>query len=378
MYQKDISIIGAGIGGLTMGLIMKQKEIPFVLYESTAKIKPVGAGIVMANNAMQIFRKAGIHQKIENAGQKVTTMKITDERLRSISTIQLSGYESKYGVHNVAIHRANLQNILAQEIGPENIQLSKRLSSITKEEQYVLCFEDGTSALSESIIAADGIRSTVRNQLFHTGTIRDTKQICWRGVCSGKLTEKYHHEAYEAWGKGKRFGFVKINEEQIYWYAVVNSSLIQSENTALTDIFGEFHSDITDFIAQTPVSSVYQSPIIDLKPVSQWVSGNACLIGDAAHATTPNMGQGACQAIEDAYVLGELLGKGLSIKDSFIQYQQMRLKKAHTIVNNSWMLGKIAHLENSIGVKIRNTLMKITPPSANYKQLDNIFNIDYF
>lgn len=361
-----------------MGLFLKQRGISFTLYESTAEIKPVGAGIVMANNAMQIFKKAGIHQQIEKAGYQVASMKITDEKLRTISAIQLSGYESRYGVHNVAIHRADLQKILAHEIGFDNIRLSKRLSSIVRKEQFILSFEDDTKISTDIIIGADGIKSTVRQQLFHTGKIRDTKQICWRGICSSEMKGKYHHEAYEAWGKGKRFGFVRINAEQIYWYAVANSSLVHSEEATLTDLFAEFHTDIRHLIHQTPGTSVYQSSIIDLKPLSQWVLDDVCLLGDAAHATTPNMGQGACQAIEDAYVLGELFGKGLPMKDAFIQYQRMRIKKAHAIVNNSWTLGKIAHLENSIGVKFRNTLLKIAPASANYKQLDNIFNIDYF
>ncbi len=378
MHQKDISIIGAGIGGLTMGLILKQSGYPFNIYERASEIKPVGAGIVMANNAMQVFKKMGIHHKIENAGNRISVMKITDERLRQISAIHLSRFEEKYGVHNVAIHRADLQRILAEEIGYEHIQLSKSLIEITQNEKYILSFEDGISAQTDIIIGADGIKSKVRKELFPEGTIRETGQFCWRGVCDNLLVETYSNEAYECWGKGKRFGFVKINSKQVYWYAVINESLLKQKEETLEDLFKEFHPSIREIIRITPKTSIHESSIIDLKPIHQWANKNACLMGDAAHATTPNMGQGACQAIEDAYVIGQLLSDGMSETDAFKMYQKLRISKAHSIVNNSRILGKISQMENAFGRSIRNRIFKNAPDAANYRQLDKIFNIDYF
>ena len=100
-------------------------------------------------------------------------------------------------------------------------------------------------------------------------------------------------------------------------------------------------------------------------------------MGDAAHATTPNMGQGACQAVEDAYVLGKLFGQGKSVKEIFAQYEKLRMKKAHFVVNTSWTIGKVAHFQNSVAVWLRNALVKAMPKSANEKQLEKVFNIEY-
>ena len=115
---------------------------------------------------------------------------------------------------------------------------------------------------------------------------------------------------------------------------------------------------------------------MDLKPIKKWQSENVCLIGDAAHATTPNLGQGACQAIEDAYVLGKLLDNGSAIENTFKEYEIVRRKKVNKIVNTSWILGKVAHWSNPLLVWVRNTSLRITPSSVNKKQMNEIFELN--
>lgn len=375
--MKRIAIIGAGIGGLTTALAFKQKGLNVIVYESAAEIKPVGAGIGIANNAMQIFKKLGIHEKIENAGVKVSSMNITDHKLQLLSLIDLKEFEVKYGVCNVSIHRAVLQNILAEEIGFENIKLSKRLLKIEQNENVKLFFEDGSIETADVVIAADGIKSVVRNQLFDPSQIRDTNQICWRGVSKVSLSKDYSNKAVEAWGKGKRFGFVQVNDQDIYWYAVVNESLINQHDDNLHDLFADFNNDVLNIIENTSDDTVIKNRIIDLKPIHNWFNKKVCLLGDSAHATTPNLGQGACQAIEDAYLLTEIYKEDKPIEAVFKEYQKLRIKKTHLIVNSSWRIGKIAHIENSFLIFSRNLLMRCVPTSINNKQLQSIFNIDY-
>lgn len=371
-----IAIIGGGIGGLTTALALKQIGKKITVYESASEIKPVGAGIVMANNAMQVFEKLGIRHKIELAGRKISQIKITDAQLQTLSASELTHFEKQYGVYNVAIHRADLQHILANEIGFENIQLSKRLSKIEQGENINLAFEDGTNIEADIVIGADGIKSVVRNQLFAKGNIRDTKQRCWRGVSEFDWTSKYNNEAFEAWGKGKRFGFVKISDNKVYWFAVINESLL-GEHKNIDKSFQEFHPEILKIISETPKDNIIFNDIMDLQPITQWQKGKVCLIGDAAHATTPNMGQGACQAVEDAYVIGKLFEQNLSVEEVFSRYEKIRMKKAHYIVNSSWKIGKVAHFENPLAIMLRNALLKIIPDSVNEKQMERVFSIDY-
>ena len=373
---ETVNIIGAGIGGLTTALTLKQKGLNVAIFEGSEAIQPVGSGIVLAINAMQVFRKLGIQDKIENAGNKISSMKITNHQLNSISVVDLSEYEMKYGVHTIAIHRGELQKILADEIGFENIHLSKRLSKIEKFDLFKLTFEDSSTIESKVVIGADGIKSVVRNQLFEKSSLRNANQLCWRGICEIDLPQKYHNVLNEAWGKGKRFGFVKISDKKVYWYALANSKKIKADGLNLAQYFSDFHSDILNIITATTKGQIIASDIVDLKPIKKWQVENVCLIGDSAHATTPNLGQGACQAIEDAYVLGKLLNNGIAIEKTFEAYENLRQKKAHAIVKTSWTIGKIAHIENSIGISLRNFVMRNMPKSVNKKQMEMIFNLD--
>lgn len=373
--KRTVSIIGAGIGGLTTALTLKQKGIKSIVFEGSEEIKSVGAGIIIANNAMQVFKELGIHHKIEKAGNKISYMKIKDEQLNNLNVIDLRVYEQKYGVWNTAIHRGELQKILIDELGLDHIHLSKRLFTIQKSELFKLTFEDNSTIESDIVIGADGIKSVVRNQLFEKSTLRNPNQICWRGICETDLPQKYHNELNEAWGKGKRFGFVKISDKKVYWYALANSKNIQPDNINLVDYFSDFHADIIKIISATKKEQTILSDIFDLKPIHKWQSENICLVGDAAHATTPNLGQGACQAIEDAYVLGKLLENEPAIENTFKPYENLRRKKAHTIVNTSWTVGKMAHIENRFGIWLRNLAMKNMPKSFNKKQMDMIFNL---
>lgn len=371
--MNQISIIGAGIGGLTLGNILKQHHLDFTIYESAPEIKPVGAGIMMAVNAMQIFDKLGLKEKIESRGNKIHGIFITDEKLKIISTTNVLALEKKFNSCNVAIHRAELQNILAENLGFENIKLNHSLQQIQKKENYLLEFENGCTTESKIVFGADGIHSKVRNKIFKTGNIRNAEQKCWRGLTDLKLPEKYNHHALEIWGKGKRFGFVKISDKKVYWYALVNENKF-TENIDLTETFNDFDSLVLEILESTKPENIILNDIIDLAPIPKWYAENICLIGDAAHATTPNMGQGACQSIEDAYVIGKLLEKNRDFNSVFEEFQNIRRKKVDEIVKNSWTIGKISQWEK--GNQIRNFLMRSIPGSINQKMVEKVLKLE--
>ncbi|PWN67215.1 FAD-dependent monooxygenase [Chryseobacterium oncorhynchi] len=371
--MNSISIIGAGIGGLTLGNILKQHQYDFTLYESAPEIKPVGAGIMMAVNAMQVFDQLGLKEKIENAGNKIHRITLSNESMKPFSKTEILELEKKYNSCNVAIHRAELQRILAENLDPAAIRLNHSLKTIEKKENYILDFDNGTRVESTIVFGADGIKSPIRNQILKTGTIRSSGQKCWRGLVDFELPEKHHHEAFEMWGKGKRFGFVKISEKKVYWYACINERSF-GRYLELTDIFKEYHSLVLKLIEATEEEDIICNEISDLSPIPKWYSENLCLIGDAAHATTPNMGQGACQAIEDAYILGKLLEKHKDFNFIFEQFQKIRRKKVDYIVNTSRTIGKISQWEQ--GNSLRNFLMSLIPERMNEKIAKKIIELE--
>lgn len=373
MFMNTISIIGAGIGGLTLGNVLKQHPYDFTVYESAREIKPVGAGIMMAVNAMQVFDRLGLKEKIEKAGNKIHRITIANESLQPISKTEILALEKKYNSCNVAIHRAALQRILVENIGSEHIQLGHSLLKIEKKENYALTFENGIQKESKIIFGADGIKSQIRSQIFTTGTIRNSGQKCWRGLVGFELPEKYHQEAFEVWGKGKRFGFVKISEKKVYWYACINEKSFD-QHIMPADIFSDFDPLIVKLIDATAKEDIICNTITDLAPIPQWYTDNLCMIGDAAHATTPNMGQGACQAIEDAYIIGRLLEKNTDFNAVFEEFQKIRRKKVDYIVNTSRTIGKVSQWEH--GNSLRNFLMRLIPESTNQKMAKKIIELE--
>ena len=373
--QSPIVIIGAGIGGLTTALTLQQKGFPVVVFESAPALKPVGAGIILANNAMQVLKKLGLADELTRCGNPVSVMKITDACLRPLSTADLTGFEEKYQVKNLAIHRGVLQRVLAEAIGLENIQLAKRLTAIDKQLGYQLSFEDGTTHSAQYVIGADGLNSVVRKSVFGEDAIRQANQRCWRGIGTIDLPLRYQQELNEAWGIGERFGFVQISPGKVYWYAL--STTKTAPDADLMHLFRHFHPDILAILQATPADQINLSEITDLKPLKTWQQGGVCLLGDAAHATTPNLGQGAGQAIEDAYALGLCLERHADVPQAFRQYEQLRRQKAYAVVKSSWQVGQLAQLDNRVGAWCRNQVMKHLPNSFNRKQMEMLFSLEY-
>lgn len=370
-----IAIIGGGIGGLTTALALKQAGISFTLYEAAPEIKSVGAGIIMASNALQVFRHFGIHEAICRKGNRIDAMHITRADFSTLSRIALSVFETRYGLQNHAIHRADLHRLIADAVGDEHITLNKRLHRITKiENEYQLDFEDGSTCYAPYVIGADGIRSQVRQQLFPENVYRDAQQVCWRGVTRFTLPEHYRHEALEAWHKGKRIGFVQLDKDNVYWYLVINAAM-EIPDAEVSRYIKDFNPLVKELVQATPAETLIRGPLYDLKPVHDWYRDGVCLVGDAAHAVTPNLGQGACQAVEDAYVLGALLQRHEPAV-AFAKYPEARRAKAHYIARASRQLGIVSHFTNPVAIAIRNfTLKYLTPEKVNLKQMNRLFRL---
>ncbi|SEC84679.1 2-polyprenyl-6-methoxyphenol hydroxylase [Tenacibaculum sp. MAR_2009_124] len=367
------TIIGGGIGGLTLALLLEQKGFTSEIYEQSESFKPIGAGIILAINAMKVYTHLGLHKQIEAAGIELSEMTITKPNFNTLSTSNFSDLKKKFQTKTIAIHRGELQKILLSNLKTTKIHLNYKLISIKKQNNtYELHFENGEIIHRKILFGADGIHSKVRNYLFPNSNLRDSKQWCWRGVTSFKTTPYIKNSLIEAWGKDVRFGFVPINEEYIYWYALKTMSSTKEQTFDFNTMFQSFNPLVIELIESTPKNTIHFSHIEDLFPIKQWYKNSICLLGDAAHAATPNMGQGACQAIEDAYVLSETLNPD-NIQQSFSKFQKQRYAKANSIVKISWKLGKLAHISNSFSIMLRNSFLKLTPKYINQKQLENIF-----
>jgi len=378
--SREVAIIGGGIAGLTTAISLTQKGFSPIVFESASELRPVGAGLALAANAMMAYERLGLADKVAAAGRRIPAFSILDERGGAISeTVPV--FSENTSQSNYAIHRADLHALLASELNKENLILNKKsVSYEQKGGRVVVHFEDGTSHECDQLIVAEGIHSPLRKQVLPNSKPRYAGYTCWRGVITNPGLDL--DRSTETWGKGKRFGIVPLSNNHIYWFACINGpqNSEQFRNFTVTDLqkaFASFHHPVSTILEHTKNEDLIWSDIVDLKPINQFAFDNVALIGDAAHATTPNMGQGACQAIEDAIVLADEMSKKAEISEAFKAFEKRRLERTHSIVKRSWTIGKIGQLENPILIALRNTLFRLIPESASKKQMAFLYAVDF-
>jgi 2-polyprenyl-6-methoxyphenol hydroxylase-like FAD-dependent oxidoreductase len=382
--MKNLSrftIVGGGIAGLTTAIALRKAGIRATLFEAAPAIKPLGAGLALAANAVKAFQKLGIADAILPGGRVLDAFVIVDGQGREITRTDSRAVGQKYGIDNFTIHRATLHQALLDQLIGNPILLGKRAISIDQSgDGIIMRFDDGTVHQTDHLIVADGIHSAIRQQLLPDSKPRYAGYTCWRAVIDGEGLDL--NEATETWGARGRFGIVPLANRKIYWFACVNAPANDARMRGykvndVAKVFKNYHAPIPEIISRTNDENLLWGDIIDLKPISQYAFGNVVLLGDAAHATTPNMGQGACQAIEDAVILGDELAIGNEASDVFRRFEQRRLKRTRYIVETSRRIGQIAQTQNPLLATLRNGLFRMLPASLNERQLETLYKVDF-
>ena len=382
--MKQYTILGGGIAGLTAAIALKQKGICATVFEAVPEIKPLGAGLLLAANAVKGYERLSIAEKIVARGLALPTFSILNQRGRVITSADAAKIGQKYGLHNFAIHRAELHEVLLAELEPSQVQTGKRATGFEKlcDNTHEIHFADGSTHRTDCLIVAEGIHSAIRRQLLPNSEPRYAGYTCWRAVIEAPKDLAELSVASETWGVDGRFGIVPLTGDKIYWFACVNARqndpVMRAVKVAdLQRLFQKFHPAVRVILENTRDADLLWNDIIDFKPIKKFAFGNIVLIGDAAHATTPNMGQGACQAIEDAVILADELGKHSEPAAAFSAFERRRLNRVHFVVNNSWRLGKIAQMSQPWLVGLRNTLFRLVPESMNERQLRVLLEVDF-
>lgn len=376
-----ITIIGGGIAGLTTAIAFQKAGYTPIVFEAAETVKPVGAGLGLAANAIKALAKLSIKNKVVEKGRVLSSFTIKDEKGKTITYTDSLKVSRQYGIDNFTIHRAALHEVLLAEIPGAQLHTGKKcIDCIVQENNIQLLFKDGSGFDTDYLIVADGIHSLVRQKLVPGSVLRFAGYTCWRAVVDNTVLKI--NNSYEIWGSKGRFGAVPLAGNQLYWFATVNSTANNThfKNFTVANLkawFAEYPPETTDILSYTSDDALIWNDIIDLKPISKYAFGNVLLIGDAAHATTPNMGQGACQAIEDAAVLYDELLKGGELNMAFLHFEKRRLKRTHFITNQSARIGKVAQTTNPLMIKIRNVVFRAIPNSIKEKQFKKLYHTDF-
>ncbi len=379
---KTAIIIGGGIGGLTTAIALLRVGIDAQVYERAPELREVGAGLTLWSNAIKALRRLGLAEAVQAAGQPGLGGSIRTWRGDILTQVAAADLEARYGAANLAIHRADLHNVLLKSLGEERVHLGAECTRFRQDETGVTAlFADGREVGADFLVGADGIHSVIRRQLFGQEKIRYAGYTAWRGVATVDASVVPPGAGFEAWGRGRRFGVVPIGGGRVYWFATQNARANGKDasggrKTEVMSLFRGWLAPVEALIRATDEAAILRNDIVDRKTIKEWTNRRVTLLGDAAHPMTPNLGQGACQAIEDAVMLPQRLQAMEDIESGLRSYELRRLQRANFIVRASRQIGAVAQWSIPGLTDARNLMMKTVGRGLQMKQLDFILGYE--
>lgn len=375
--SKKVIIIGGGIGGVTAAIALKRAGMDVTVYERAEELREVGSGLPLWTNALRALHTIGLSDELEKLGVQVTSVRVSTWRGDTLTDTSNDKYLKRLGTITIVVHRAELLALLLKTLGEDRVQLGMNCVGFTQDETGVCArFEGGQEVRGDVLIGADGIHSTIRTQLF--GMIKPgyVGYTCWRGLAHISRTGL---ETW-AWGKGCQFGITPMSQERAYWFVQKYAPEGEKDKpggkkSEVLEMCHDWHDPIPAVIEATAETDILRNDIYELKHLRQWSQGRVTLLGDAAHAMTPNLGQGACQAIEDAVALGECLKNTTDIPAALKLYETQRVSRANNITRLAHLIGQSVQWGNPILSGVRNTIIMNIPVSMAIKRF--MWLLDY-
>lgn len=346
--MRDIAIIGAGIGGLTLALALHKKGFSPRVYERASQLGEVGAGLTLWPNAIKALRSIDLEDEVERIGEEPIHQMIrngeTGEIMRTFE--RKSMMRDTYGAPLLQIHRRDLHDMLVkalEERAPGSVVLGAELASVEPHaERPVAVFADGTRVEADLIVGCDGIRSRVRTALFGEEQPRFTQIVAWRGLVPMEdVPEELRKEPVGIHiGEGCHVAHYPVRHERLLnflGFAVVDGWqeegwAIPSTVKEMDDRFASFHPTVRAAMAATPEGGLFKWGLFDRDVRDLWSVGAVTLLGDAAHPMLPFLGQGAGMVIEDAIVLARLLEKGGDLPAILARYEELRRPRTEYVM----------------------------------------------
>ncbi|MER8520455.1 MULTISPECIES: FAD-dependent monooxygenase [unclassified Mesorhizobium] len=377
-------IIGAGIAGLAVAKGLRLLGWETEIYEQASELKPLGAGLSLSANALRALRVLGLYEAVVAEAQPIHRLDLLDDEGQVLQSTDFQRFSQRYGHLSMAVlHRGDLHRALLTELPRSVIRTDMECVDARQVgEKIVLHFADGEIVESELVLACDGIHSAVRRAFFPESREHFASYACWRAISPGLPQGMDPARLTESWGAGKRIGLAAIPGERVYWFACCGAERLHDPKLAQADLagvkamFSGFHDPVPEVLDRTPADSLIWTDILDLDPIPSFTRGNAVLLGDAAHAVTPDLGQGAGLAMEDAAVLTALFGR-LPADEALREYDKRRLDRARRVAAESRLYAKVAQWQNPLVVPLRNFLVKSIPERFMDQQLDAVLDVTF-
>lgn len=365
-------VVGAGISGLATAVALSNDGWDVVVYERAAALEAAGGGIGLTPNGLRALHAIGAGDRVRERAvvQNHGGMRKPDGRW--ISRTDLDFIEARFGQPVIALHRAELIAALAQGVPADSIRFGVTVRGVSG---TVLHTGDG-DVTADLLVGADGIRSAVRESLFpdHPG-VRYAGYTSWRFVVPG---DGLPVVAAETWGAGARFSILPLPGGLVHCSALANAprrTRHPDERAELIRRFGHWHDPIPRLVDRTEVDGVLHHDIEEhVWPLAKLSRRNTCLVGDAAHAMTPNLGS-ASLALEDAVVLAHALRGNSFVVQALAAYTAARNRRVRSLANQSRRIGQLGRLTSPAAVALRDLGMKLgncLPQAAKARALDPV------
>ncbi|WP_392894483.1 FAD-dependent monooxygenase [Streptomyces sp. LN699] len=387
---RHVVVAGAGIGGLTAAVALHRKGWRVTVCERAPGPSAVGAGIVLAPNALRALDVIGFDAGRAAGRTVAAAMGVRRPDGSWLSRADTAAMAARYGRPPLAVHRRSLTAALAAALPAGTIRYGTGVTSVEQPdgnaarvgyERPVVRTAGGAALPADPVVAADGIHSPLRRRYFpHHPGLRYSGETAWRTVLAAApdgVRPVADAVAAETWGRGERFGTVPLADGRVYVYATA----VVPEGRRPTDVraellrrFGTWHDPIPALLERIDPAAVLRHDLYDLAaPLPRHHLGRLVWIGDAAHAMTPNLGQGGCQAIEDAVVLAHLLD-GPDVTAALAAYDAARGARTDVLRVRARRAGRIAALTHPLAVAARDLAVRATPARVARRALDDLFD----
>ncbi|UZG62126.1 FAD-dependent urate hydroxylase HpxO [Acinetobacter baumannii] len=351
----NVVIIGAGMGGLTTGIALKKFGHQVRIFEQTEKILPVGAAISLWSNGVKCLNYLGLTEKIAKLGGQMDDLAYVDGLTGDVMTqFSLRPLIEEVGQRPYPVARADLQNMLMDEFGRDQIYLGKKMVGLEDKADFVgVHFADGSSTQADLLIGADGTHSMTRAYVLGQQVQRRyAGYVNWNGLVeiSEDLAPAQQWTTYV--GEGKRASLMPVADGRFYFFLDVPLPAGLENNRdeykeLLKQYFADWCQPVQQLIERLDPQKTNRVEIHDIEPFTQFYKGRVVILGDAAHSTTPDIGQGGCQAMEDAiYLARSLQINTLGLEDALRRYQNKRNERANELVLRARKRCDVTHMKD--------------------------------
>jgi salicylate hydroxylase len=375
-WTGRVAIVGAGIGGLTLALALRERGVTAEVFEQASSLEEIGAAVALSANATRLLADLGVGAALDEVSTEPTELifrRWSDGRRISAHPVRQDGwYRTTCGAPYYGVHRKELQRILGHAWGEGAVHLGRRLVDLHETADGVrLTWADGSSDTADLVIGADGVRSTVRQWMTGQDDTRFSGTSGFRGIVPvdqlGSLPDPQaiqfwvgpgaHLLHYAIGGDGGHVNFLAVVEGPDRWRrgSVWRDDCTHDEAMAH---FAGWHPAVIEMVGA--VTHVERWGLFVVQPLRGWSRGSVVLMGDAAHGMLPHQGQGANQTIEDAITLADVLAAGgaAPLAARLDDYERARRRRTQRVQRLSWVTNQILHVPDGPAAGRRDAMLQ--------------------